>query len=280
MYEAHFGLNRLPFSLTPNTALFYALPPHVEAINTVLAALQMGEGIIKVTGEVGTGKTMLCRLLIQQLPDEVELAYLPTPSDSGETLRQAIAVEFGLDSSLTGANLIDALQRQLVSLRQAGRQAVVVLDESQALSDEALEAIRLLANFETEQEKLIHIVLVGQPELDLRLSSHSLRQLRQRISFSAGLRPLSLAETRAYIEHRLVCSNGSNELISLSGCRLIFKASRGIPRLINVICHKALLHAYGHRQGFVSRAAIVAAIRDTHDAELPMLDSMLSWAWR
>ncbi len=279
MYETHFGLTQLPFSLTPNTALFYAMPPHVEAINTALAALDMGEGIIKISGEVGTGKTLLCRLLIQQLPEHYALAYVPTPSLDGDALREVIAQEYEIPLEMD-TDVLGALQRQVIAFRQQGKKAVVIIDEAQALSDEALEAIRLLANLETEQEKLIQVVLIGQPELDQRLGQHHLRQLRQRISFSAQLRPLNLAETKAYIEHRLQCSGQSIPLFHMAGYRLIWKASRGIPRVINVLCHKALLHAFASKTRHIERQAIVAAINDTQDARLPAMDSMLAWAWR
>ncbi|WP_087016729.1 ExeA family protein [Thaumasiovibrio subtropicus] len=278
MYEAHFGLNQLPFAITPNTALFYALPPHVEAINTALAALNMGEGIIKISGEVGTGKTLLCRMLIKQLPEHYALAYIPTPSQSGEALRRAVAREYELDAD--SEDLIDVLHRQLIAFRQSEQRAVVIIDEAQALSSEALEAIRLLANLETEQEKLIQVILIGQPELDQRLGQHDLRQLRQRIGFSAKLRPLSLAETRAYIEHRLECSGQAVPLFQLAGYRLLWKASRGIPRLINILCHKAMLHAFANQTRYIERNAIVAAVKDTEDAQLSVVDNMLAWAWR
>lgn len=215
MYQAHFGFEQLPFTLTPNTDFFYGLVPHFEAIQTVISALEMGEGVIKVTGEVGTGKTMVCRMLVNQLNDSAALIYLPNPVLSGADLRQAVAKELGLTID-NEATLVDNIQHKLIELHNSGLRVVAILDEAQALSDEALETLRLFGNLETEDKKLLQIVLLGQPELDARLEAYHLRQFRQRITFSSTLRPLTLDETVAYIDNRIVKSGGNTELFSLN----------------------------------------------------------------
>ncbi|MGL4888722.1 MAG: MSHA fimbrial biogenesis protein MshM, partial [Aeromonas veronii] len=210
MYLTHFGLQEAPFSLTPNTGFYYGLPPHEEALQVLNWALAQGEGFIKVTGEVGTGKTLLCRKLLSELGSEarpVRLAWLPNPHLTPAELRIALALELGLAvRDQSELDLTDRIHRHLISLHQQGSRVVVLIDEAQALPDETLEAIRLFGNLETESSKLLQIVLFGQPELDARLAKPHLRQLRQRIGFSYCLRPLRFDETRAYLEHRLQVS--------------------------------------------------------------------------
>ncbi len=210
MYLNHFGLQEAPFGLTPNTGFYYGLPPHEEALQVLNWALAQGEGFIKVTGEVGTGKTLLCRKLLSELGSEerpVRLAWLPNPHLNPAELRIALALELGLAvRDQSELDLTDRIHRHLIALHQQGSRVVVLIDEAQALPDETLEAIRLFGNLETESSKLLQIVLFGQPELDARLAKPHLRQLRQRIGFSYCLRPLRFDETRAYLEHRLQIS--------------------------------------------------------------------------
>lgn len=280
MYESYFEFEQAPFTLTPNTALFHALPSHLEAIETVLAALQMGEGIVHIAGEVGTGKTLVCRMLIHQLPQHFDLVYLPTPVASAQELRVAIAKELELATDGDMTTLTARLHRELITRKQNGQSVVVLLDEAQALPDEALEALRLLGNLETEQEKLLHIVLIGQPELDHRLQQHQLRQLQQRITFRAALRPLDLAETIAYIEHRLTRAGCERNLFSLPLYRALWRASRGIPRIINVLCHKALLVTMSRREAEVSQQSLLLAIKETHGASQPSWTFPVMWGWK
>lgn len=279
MYQAHFGFSELPFSLTPNTDLFHALPPHLEAIQTTLAALEMGEGIIQISGEVGTGKTLVCRMLINQLPEHFNLAYLPTPAANGHELRLALARELNVLADGDNTTLTEHLQQALIARKAKGRSVVVLLDEAQALPDDALEVIRLLGNLETEQEKLLQIVLLGQPELDLRLAQHHMRQFQQRITFRACLRPLDLAETISYIEFRLTCAGCSRSLFELAQYRDIWKASRGIPRLINQLCHKALIAACSSNTPSVEREDILNAVKDTLGARQPRWTFPVLWGW-
>ena len=271
MYLSHFGLREAPFGLTPNTGFYYGLPPHEEALQVLNWALAQGEGFIKVTGEVGTGKTLLCRKLLGELGSEarpVRLAWLPNPHLTPGELRAALALELGLSMRDQGElDLTDRIHRHLIALHQQGQRVVVLIDEAQALPDETLEAIRLFGNLETESSKLLQIVLFGQPELDARLARPHLRQLRQRIGFSYCLRALRVDETRAYVEHRLQVSGYRGaELFEGRALRLLWRASRGVPRLINVLAQKCLMLAYGRGMRRIGPRLVRLAIRDTEDA--------------
>ncbi|WP_421173859.1 MSHA fimbrial biogenesis protein MshM [Aeromonas dhakensis] len=271
MYLNHFGLQEAPFGLTPNTGFYYGLPPHEEALQVLNWALAQGEGFIKVTGEVGTGKTLLCRKLLSELGSEerpVRLAWLPNPHLSPAELRIALALELGLAvRDQSELDLTDRIHRHLISLHQQGSRVVVLIDEAQALPDETLEAIRLFGNLETESSKLLQIVLFGQPELDSRLAKPHLRQLRQRIGFSYSLRPLRFDETRAYMEHRLHISGYRGApLFGGSALRQLWRASRGIPRLINILAQKCLMLAYGQGARQIDGRLVRLAVRDTDDA--------------
>jgi MSHA biogenesis protein MshM len=276
VYQTHFGLTEAPFGLTPNTGFYYGLPPHEEALQVLRVALTSGEGFIKVTGEVGTGKTLLLRKLLNELPASHQAAYLPNPCLEADELRRALATELGLTVADGNLNLTDAIHHRLVELRQQGKQIVLLLDEAQALSDSALEAIRLFGNLETESSKLLQVILFGQPELDQRLAQPHLRQLRQRISFSYRLRPLLPAETRAYLAYRLQVSGYRGmPLFTGLNARLLWQASRGIPRLINVLAHKCLMQAYGRQQSKISFQDVFRAAQDTEDASAPI--AWLGW---
>lgn len=268
MYLKHFGLTKTPFSLTPNTGFFFGLSPHVEALQVLQTALQTGEGFIKVTGEVGTGKTLICRKLINELPKEFHCAYLPNPYLTPEALRWAVANELGLKyaANIDQQQLTGLIQQQLLALSARGHHIVLVLDEAQALPDESLEALRLFTNLETENRKLLQVVLFGQPELDDRLKRQEFRQLRQRITFSYRLRALTWDETDAYICYRLAIAGRAGEaLFSPKLTRKIAQASRGIPRLINVLAHKALMLSFGEGAMQVQAAHVKGAIVDTED---------------
>ncbi|MDX7757476.1 MSHA fimbrial biogenesis protein MshM [Aeromonas hydrophila] len=271
MYLNHFGLQEAPFGLTPNTGFYYGLPPHEEALQVLNWALAQGEGFIKVTGEVGTGKTLLCRKLLSELGSEarpVRLAWLPNPHLNPAELRIALALELGLAvRDQSELDLTDRIHRHLIALHQQGSRVVVLIDEAQALPDETLEAIRLFGNLETESSKLLQIVLFGQPELDARLAKPHLRQLRQRIGFSYCLRPLRFDETRAYLEHRLQISGYRGApLFGGRALRQLWRASRGIPRLINILAQKCLMLAYGQGARQIDSRLVRLAVRDTDDA--------------
>lgn len=272
MYLYHFGLSELPFALTPNTQFYFDLSSHRQAGEVLKTALQMGEGFIKVTGEVGTGKTLLCRKLLNELPDGFAAAYVPDPNLSAEGLRWALATELGLSPSkeMSDPQLMQLLQRQLLALSAREQSIVLIIDEAQALPLETLEALRLLTNLETERRKLLQVVLFGQPELDEHLARNELRQLRQRIAFSYKLEALNEDEMINYIQFRLHVAGCrlSQLLFDESVYSLIFSASRGIPRLVNLICHKSLMLAYGEGEQQVQRNHVIQSILDTEDAEL------------
>ncbi|BAZ92573.1 type II secretory pathway, component ExeA [Thiohalobacter thiocyanaticus] len=268
MYLEHFGLREAPFNITPDTGFYYESPSHQEALNTLLVALRSGTGFIKVTGEVGTGKTLLCRKLLNSLDESIVTAWLPNPFVNATALRMAFAEELGLEfpRNLGQHRLLKLITDRLLELAAAGKQVVLLIDEAQALPDETLEAIRLLTNLETEKQKLLLVVLFGQPELDARLEQPRIRQLRQRIIFSYRLRPLTAAETRAYVQHRLAAAGRPETgLFTPRALRRLHRAGRGIPRLINILGHKALMSAFGTGAHRVTDRDARRAIRDTED---------------
>lgn len=266
MYLYHFGLTELPFTLTPNTSFYFALQPHNEALAVLLTALKTGEGFIKLVGEVGTGKTLLCRKLLNELPEHFVSAYIPNPYLKPDELRRAVAVELGVKQAqrMSVALLSQRIQERLLALHQKGHSVVLILDEAQALPAESLEALRLFTNLETESRKLLQVVLFAQPELDQRLSEDNFRQLKQRITFSYRLRAMNRIEVEQYILHRLkVAGYKGGELFSPAVSRQIARASKGIPRLVNVLCHKMLMLGYGQGQYRLTRGYLQAAIKDT-----------------
>ena len=273
MYLYHFGMRELPFTITPNTNFYCYLQPHEEALQVLLTALQTGEGFIKVTGEVGTGKTLLCRKLLNELPDHFVTAYVPNSYLSPAALRRAIAAELGIKLPQAAHRqdsyqLIDAIHQRLLAIQRAGQTVVVIIDEAQALPDESLEALRLFSNLETEQSKLVQLVMFGQPELDQRLARPELRQLRQRIGFAYQLRSLNLDEAGRYVHHRLqIAGYQGQELFPYAVLKRLHRASRGIPRLLNILCHKCLILTYGRGLQQVNRWAASQAIADTSDAQ-------------
>lgn len=282
MYLTHFGLKELPFTLTPNTNFYVDLPCHHDAFQVLTTALKMGEGFIKVTGEVGTGKTLICRRLLNELPDGFITAYIPNPYLTPEELRWALAGELGLAhrDDINQQQLMQELQQHLMGLAKSGKSVILIVDEAQALPFESLEALRLFTNLETEQSKLVQVVLFAQSELDKRLALPELRQLRQRISFSYKLRPLTDREICLYIDRRLLTAGygNSRQLFSKAATKLLVKASRGIPRLVNILCHKALMLCYGQGQQEISKKHLNAAILDTEDAMSSNgVDARLLW---
>lgn len=272
LYLRHFGLQQTPFSLTPNTAFYVDLPQHHEALEVLNTALNVGEGFIKVTGEVGTGKTMLCRKLMNDAPEDWVIAYIPDPYLSPLELRWAFATELGLKQADTVDNqqLLQLLQHRLVALAAEGKRVVLIIDEAQALPDDTLEALRLLTNLETEQRKLLQVVLFGQPELDKRLASYKFRQLRQRVSFSYLLRGMSFYEVQAYICTRIDIAGVRQPLFSPGALKAIWKYSRGIPRLVNVLSHKGLMLAFGENKLQVDTRHLRYAAKDTEDVQIQM----------
>ena len=274
MYQSHFGLQELPFGITPDTSFAYACASHQEALNTLLVAVKNGEGFIKITGEVGTGKTLLCRKFLATLDDNFVSAYIPNPYLEPRTLLLALAGELGVDLSkeTDQHHLIKGLTQALLQFAEQNKSVVLCLDEAQAMPLESLEALRLLTNLETEKRKLLQVVLFGQPELDEKLGQESVRQLRQRITFQARLGELGREELDYYLAHRLrVAGYLGNRLFTERAVGVLHRASRGVPRLVNVISHKAMLLAFGEGVPQVLPHHVRAAASDTPAAR--------QWHW-
>ena len=270
MYHNHFALREPPFGLTPDTSFAFACTPHQEALNTLLIATANGEGFMKITGEVGTGKTLLCRRFLMQLDDENVSAYIPNPLLDPHGLLLALAeelhVQFNHDTDDEHA-LQKILNHALLDYARAGKRVVVCLDEAQAMPLETLESLRLLSNLETEKRKLLQVVLFGQPELDEKLRHHAVRQLQQRITFEYHLSPLSRREVHFYVEHRLrVAGYMGDRLFKNGALSALYRASRGVPRLINVLAHKAMLAAYGEGHHYIYASHVRRAASDTPSA--------------
>ena len=274
MYNEHFGLTEAPFGLTPNTAYFLNARGYREAFNMLQVALANNDGFIKVTGEVGTGKTMLCRKLLNTLDDNYYTVYIPNPFLNPTALYRAIAQELGVKvKSRDGINEYQHnINERLIELVAAGKKVVVVIDEAQAMPPKSLEALRLISNLETETSKLVHIILFGQPELDRLLGDESLRQLRQRISFSYCLPQLDLDGVRNYINHRLsVAGYNGESLFSGPAIKLLLKASGGVPRLVNILANKSMMAAFGKGAMKIDKTHVMAAAKDTEGVKVPRL---------
>jgi len=266
VYREYFKLREYPFSLTPDTDFWFDAAAHRDAMNVLCAMLRAGEGFIKVTAEIGLGKTLLCRQLLKELYGQFVTAYIPDPQLSPHGLRTALADEIraGTSNRYARDELTTLIRNRLLSLAKHQIRVVLIIDEAHQLPDVTLEALRLLTNLETEKFKLLQVVVVGQPELDRRLAQQTMRQLKQRISFSCTLSPMSVDATGGYIFHRIrVAGCRSGLRFEESAVRRVCKASQGIPRLINVLCHKALMVAYGRGELTITRAHVELAIADT-----------------
>jgi len=291
MYLEHFGLRELPFSLTPDTSFFFACSSYQEALNTLLVAARNGEGFIKIVGEVGNGKTLLCRKFLATLNDnstattnvigtqDGELpeytrssfvtAYIPNPFLEPRSLLLALADEFRiqLDKNVDQHALLKELTQSLLNYARNGKRVLVCLDEAQAMPLESLEVLRLLTNLETEKRKLMQVVLFGQPELNDRLKQNSVRQLRQRISFQYDLKGLQRDELDRYLRYRLDVAGFQGEtLFSNSAVARLHRVSGGTPRLVNIIANKALMLAYGEGRQMVLPRHIGLAAADTPES--------------
>ena len=278
MYLSHFTLHEPPFELTPDTDYYYGDPSHQEAMNMMMVALRDGAGFVKVTGEVGTGKTLLCRKLLNDLGSGFRILYLPNPPLTPEELYLAVVRELELSppEHPSSHGMLQLITDHLLQLAGEGRRVVIVLDEAQAMPNEVMEALRLLTNLETEKRRLLQVVLFGQPELDRRLAQKSLRQLRQRIVFSDRLSPLDPETVRGYVQHRITVAGyvGDTPLFSGQALRLLARGSGGIPRLVNILSHKALLLAYGKGMQQVRWSHVRGAIADTEGVSGRLLFSI------
>lgn len=276
MYYAHFGLSDAPFRITPHTEFFFGGAQRGPLLDALMYAITTDEGIIKVSGEVGTGKTMLCRMLMERLPLSVESIYIANPLLTPDDVLQAIARELGceLPQGARGAHL-STLQEHLIRLHGDAKRVVVLIDEAHAMPADTLEEIRLLSNLETQRHKLLHIVLFGQPELDVMLNRVAMRQLKDRITQQFKLTPLTRVEVAAYVDFRMRAAGYRGpDVFSDAAIRRIARASRGLTRRINILADKSLLAAFAAGRHAVGAAEAAAAVRD---ADLGSGYSLLGW---
>ncbi len=249
MYLDYFHLTQAPFSITPDPEFVYLSEKHQESLAHLVYGVTRGggAGFVQLTGEVGTGKTTISRLFLQKLPEQTQAALILNPNITPLELLENIFKEFGLSKNgLEGQlnALIGLLNSHLLSWYEAGKNTVIIIDEAQNIPRDTLEQLRLLTNLETSQQKLLQIVLIGQPELKALMQRRDLRQLSQRITSRFHLQPLSIAETKAYIQHRLSVAGGQKALFNSAVCKKIHAITAGTPRLINTLCDRALLAAY------------------------------------
>lgn len=269
MYLEHFQLKELPFTITPDTEFFMNRAGYQDALNVLLVALRSGEGFVKVTGEVGVGKTLLCRKLLKSLGKSFVSANIHNPYLQPSMLLLAVAdeLEVTYPPDVSQHTLQKLITKKLLDLHAGGQSVVLCLDEVQATPVQTLECLRLLTNIETEKRKLIQVVLFGQPELDVLLDHPSVRQLKQRITFSYQLMPLNRLALKFYVRHRLAVAGRRNgDLFSEAALDALYRASRGIPRLINILCHKAMLVAYGKGDTVIKGKYIKMAATDSPEA--------------
>ena len=271
MYERFFGLGDAPFRLTPDPRYLFLSRKHADALAHLRLGLSESSGFVCITGDVGTGKTTVLRHFLGELTPEASVSYVINPTLSPLELLQTINLEFGLQVDDTKKQLVDRLNRHLLEQRRADRRSVVVVDEAQALSMEVLEHLRLLSNLETTTEKLLRIVLVGQPQLRALLAHPELAQLNQRITLRWHIGPLERDETVAYVRHRLqVASDGQvRDVFSMPALRAVHRRSGGVPRLINMLCHRAMLAAFAAERRTVGLASMRKAYREVVTLPLP-----------
>ena len=280
VYQDYYGFSEKPFDLTPDPKYLYLSPKHKEVLAHLVYGLQENNGFLKIIGEVGTGKTMICRSFLQELRTDFSIAYVFNPAINELELLQTINSELGLPSEMDSKKkLVDTLNVFLLSERKKGHRVVVIIDEAQALQVKVLDQLRLLSNLETDTEKLIQIVLIGQPELDQLLKKSELRQLRQRITISWELLPLNRDETRGYIQHRVNVALGKGRVqFARSAVELIYKYSHGIPRMINVLADRSLLIAYTMNTKKITPKIVRTAVKDV--GGLTPLPTWMGTLWK
>lgn len=282
MYEEYFGLKRSPFRITPDTSLFYDGGQRGDILGALVYAVHRGEGIIKVVGEVGSGKTMLCRMLQLELPDSVEIIYIANPSVSAEDILYVIAAElkFDIERHATKHEVVSMLQNYLLQKHAENKQVVLFVEEAQGMPLETLEEIRLLSNLETDQHKLLQIILFGQPELDQNLSDNSIRQLRERITHDFQLSPLTPDQIHTYLNFRMreVGYTGP-ELINDKLAAKMAVYSEGLLRRINILADKMLLSAFADSTHTLTHKHLLDAVKDSGFIPLHPSGSGRRWAW-
>ena len=280
VYQDFFGFSEKPFDLTPDPKYLYLSPKHKEVLAHLVYGLQENNGFLKIVGEVGTGKTMICRSFLRELRADFNIAYIFNPCINELELLQTINTELGIPGkSKSKKKLVDVLNKFLLEERSKGHRVVVIIDEAQDLQPNVMEQLRLLSNLETDTEKLIQIVLIGQPELDRVLAKDELRQLRQRITIKWELLPLNLEETRGYIQHRLNIALGKGKVrFSRQAVETVFRYSRGIPRMINVVCDRTLLIAFTQSTKKITPKIVKLAVSDI--GGLVPLESWADKLWK
>ncbi|WP_100655969.1 ExeA family protein [Alteromonas flava] len=264
MYLNYFGLKDNPFSIAPNPAYLYMSPRHKEALAHLTFGLRESGGFVMLTGEVGTGKTTVSRKLLQQLPDSTQVAMILNPTLSALELLATICDELGIavaEHKQSLKQLTDAILQQLASNHQENKNTVLIVDEAQHLQPEVLEQLRLLTNLETNREKLLKVVLIGQPELQQLLKRNELRQLAQRITARYHLLPLTADEVKAYIAHRLEVAGGDPSVFQRSAMEAVFRITGGIPRVINLLCDRALTLSFTMQAPMVRKHVLLAAAK-------------------
>lgn len=265
MYQDYFGLDEAPFSIAPAPRFLYMSQRHQEALAHLLYGLGGEGGFVLLTGEVGAGKTTVCRCLLEQIPEACDLAYVFNPKLTVEELLSTICAEFRIDCPPDNASVkvfVDRINGHLLEAHARGRHAVLIIDEAQNLSADVLEQMRLLTNLETSERKLLQIILLGQPELATMLARPELRQLAQRIVARYHLGPLSKAEVAAYVRHRLEVAGTHRPLFPATLMGRLYRLSGGVPRIINVLCDRALLGAFAQGKERVDRATLAQAARE------------------
>ena len=279
MYQSFFGLSEKPFAITPNPRYLYMSERHAEALAHLMYGLNEAGGFIQLTGEVGTGKTTVVRTLLEQLPQHADVAVILNPRLSPNELLLTICEELGVTLKDEDRDnfkaLVDALNARLLATHAKGRKVVVIIDEAQNLQPETLEQVRLLTNLETTTHKLMQIILIGQPELRDLLARNDLRQLAQRITGRFHLTPLDSDDTAAYVRHRLQVAGATREIFSEGALLAIHRASRGIPRLINIICDRALLGAYTRGEYEIAQSLIKDAANEIEGES----KTLTRWQW-
>lgn len=290
MYKDFFGLKESPFTISPDPRYLFMSERHRDALAHLLYGIGEGGGFVLLTGEVGTGKTTVCRCLLEQLPKNVRLAYILNPKLNSVELMATMCDELGIlykegESSLK--TFTDLLSNYLLRAHEQGLNTVLMIDEAQNLSVDVLEQIRLLTNLETNQKKLLQIILIGQPELQELLAKKELRQLAQRITARYHLRPLSVRETKAYLEHRLRIAGSNRPIFTNKAIQQVHKVSQGVPRIINVVSDRALLGAFSENQAKITDKTIIKSADEvlgkkakTHiEKEQTSVLSNFKWAW-
>ena len=265
MYLSYFNLSEAPFSIAPNPRYLYLSQRHQEALAHLLYGVNGDGGFVLLTGEIGAGKTTVCRCLLEQIPESCDVAYIFNPKLSVAELLSTICIEFGIACPADNTSIkvfVDCINAYLLDAHAKGRHTVLIIDEAQNLAADVLEMMRLLTNLETNQRKLLQIILLGQPELAEMLERPELRQLAQRIVARYHLGPLSKAEVAAYVQHRLGVSGVQRQLFPATLMGYLYRLSGGVPRLINVLCDRALLGAYTQGKERVDRKTLMQAARE------------------